>query len=202
VLAILVATAVGGCAGRSASGRAAPAPTAPSTASPTQVLTFQAFDDRGLLPGLVRAVSTSGACTGGSLTLGGRADAWRCTAGGTVLDPCFSAEGSTELACVPDPFTHDVTILLTAGPLPRGNRNDPGHPAWFLELADGSRCGATAGTGTAVPDVSGRRLAFACSGGLGVFGDPDTSASRWRVQVGSESDASALRTVEVDTAWY
>jgi hypothetical protein len=171
-------------------------------AAVTQVLTFQAFDDRGLLPGLVRAASVPGSCTGGSLVVAGRGDAWRCTAGGTMLDPCFSAEGSVELACVPDPFTSGVTALQLAGPLPRGNRNDAAHPPWFLELADGSRCGPPGPDVAAGAAAAGRRLTYACAGGLAVFGDPDSSSQVWKVQVGPAGGSAGVSTVDVKVAWY
>lgn len=197
-----IALSAGGCATGtgSARGDSHPVATAPSVGMVTQVLTFQAFDDRGLLPGLAAARSVSGVCTGGSLLVAGRADAWRCSADATEFDPCFSAEGSAQLACVPDPFTSDVTILQVTGPLPRGNRNDPGHQAWFLELVDGSRCGPVAPAVAVVARAS--PTTYACTGGRAVFGDPDGSRPVWIALVGPESGGAAPAPVEVKVAWY
>jgi hypothetical protein len=204
ILAVAVVLACAGC-GRGGDGAAAGSRTSltgpPPTAVVTQVFTFQAFDDRGLLPNLVRASSTTGVCTGGSLELSGRADAWRCTADGRVLDPCFVAEGTTELACVPDPFTTQVTILDVPGPLPRGNRNDPAHPPWFLQLDDGSRCGAIAGDALPPAAAGSRTATYACAGGAEVVGDPDLSKPVWTAQVRSAGGGAPV-TARVAVAWY
>lgn len=195
-----------GCGGghdRAGSGTRAPTTTTgPRVAVLTQVLTFQAFDDRGLLPGLVAAQTVPGVCTGGSLVLAGRADAWRCTAGTAVLDPCFSAEGTPELACVPDPFTPNAMVLQVTPPLPRGNRNDPGHPPWFLELADGTRCGPLAPGVDPAATIRGRHPAYSCANGSVIYGDPDGSRPVWTAQVGSVPGAADLATIDVTTAWY
>ena len=167
---------------------AADPPTAPRpTGTVTQVLTFQAFDDVGLLPNLVRAVSVTGACPGGSRIHPGRFDAWRCQAGDTAFDPCFSNQTGEELACVADPWAREVTVLRPPAPLGRAgaNRNDPGLPPWFLELADGTRCGR------APPST------YRCAGGA-ELGEPDTTRPAWTVRPANGVGLS----LEVRTAWY
>jgi hypothetical protein len=133
----------------------------------------------------------------------GRADAWRCTGvSGAVLDPCFSTEAGGDLACVADPFTTEVTMLQLSAALPRGNRNDPGQPPWFIQLQDGSRCGPMS---TQPPNGSlpaDRRPRYACGGGQEVVGDPDRSGPTWTVQVGSPGHPSELHSVDVEVAWY
>jgi hypothetical protein len=208
VLAVAAATGAGCASGRSDGGTtahaAAPAGPGQAAAALTQVLTFQAFDDRGLLPGRVRAGSVSGSCTGGSLTMPGRADAWRCTGAGVVLDPCLSTEAGGDLACVADPFSTEVTMLQLSSGLPRGNRNDPGQPPWFLQLQDGSRCGPM----TAVPASpndpvpTDRRPRYPCAGGGVVVGDPDRSRATWTVQVSPPGSPSDLHAADVEIAWY
>jgi hypothetical protein len=191
----------GACAGNDAPTTAQG--TAPRISVLTQVLTFQAFDEHGLLPGLVRAESLTGQCAGGSLSASGRADAWRCTSGGRVLDPCFANPSGGELACVPDPFTRDVAILQVAGALARGNRNDPGHPPWFLELDDGSRCGAVAAEpGPTSTPAGGRRPTYSCGGGAQIYGDPDGSKPVWTVQRRVTPASDDLAAAAVRIAWY
>lgn len=176
---VLVVLGLTGCGGEGP----APPPTAP--AALTRVLTFQAYDDVGLLPNLVRAATVAGACQGGSVVHAGRADAWRCRAGETVYDPCFASSTGEELACVPDPWAREVTTLRPPAPLGRAgqNRNDPGLPPWFLELADGARCGRAPPSG------------YRCSAG-GDVGEPDTARPAWTVP------AAGGVTREVATAWY
>lgn len=185
---VAVSAAATAC-GRGGGGRAGGTPTTAvaAPAAVVQVLTFQAYDDTGLLPNLVRASTVDGSCAGGSAVRPGRADAWRCRAGDTLFDPCFANPTGTELACVPDPFTTQVTIVRLATPLGRAgsNRNDPGLPPWFLELVDGSRCGRTPPSG------------YRCDTGRAV-GEPDTSRPVWTV---GTLDTEAA-TVDVRTAWY
>jgi hypothetical protein len=134
----------------------------------------------------------------------GRADAWRCTGAGAVLDPCLSTEAGGDLACVADPFSTEVTILQLASALPRGNRNDPGQPPWFLQLQDGSRCGPmTAVPANATDPVpADRRPRYACTGGGEVVGDADRSRSTWTAQLSPPGHPSDLHPVDVEVAWY
>lgn len=188
-LFLAVVLAVGAACGDGGGGRAAQtaATTGTDRGAVVQVLTFQAYDDIGLLPNLARASTVDGSCPGGSTVRPGRADAWRCQAGDSLFDPCFANPTGTELACVPDPFTTQVTIVRLATPLGRAgsNRNDPGQPPWFLELVDGSRCGRTPPSG------------YRCDTGR-ALGEPDTSRPVWTVRT-LEPEAA---TVDVRTAWY
>lgn len=181
--ALLLVLSAAGCGGDPAPSHAGLRP----AGDVTQVFTFQAYDDAGLLPHLARAASVSGTCTGGSRILAGRFDAWRCQAGETSFDPCFSNHTGEELACVTDPWSGDATVVRPPAPLGRAgsNRTDPGLPPWFLELADGDRCGRT-------PPST-----YRCAGGVDVA-EPDTTRPVWTVRPA----AGAGLTRDVRTAWY
>ncbi len=187
-IGVAVFTALAACSSPEPAPRASPAtPTTIVNAAVTQVLTFQAFDDTGLLPNLVRSATVAGSCAGGSSVHTGRADAWRCRAGEATLDPCFANATGEELACAPDPWSREVTIVRPATPLGRAgsNRNDPGAPPWFLELADGTRCGRT-------PPAT-----YRCGTGV-MVGDPDPSRPVWTVRPVGAGQVNP----EVRTAWY
>lgn len=184
-LAVAAAVAGAGCGGGSPAHRPAPATSAVEI---TAVLTFQAYDDAGLLPNLTATSTLAGACQGGSALVAGRADAWRCRAGDTTFDPCFANGTGEELACATDPWAHVVTVLRPAAPLGRAgsNRTDPSLPPWYLELVDGARCVRT-------PPAT-----YRCAGGGAdgmELGPPDTTRSLWVV-------AGAGVRGEVRTAWY
>jgi hypothetical protein len=189
-LAVAAAVAGAGCGGGSPVHR----PAVTGTTSPvevTAVLTFQAYDDAGLLPNLVPTSTVAGACQGGSALVAGRADAWRCRAGDIAFDPCFANGTGQELACAADPWAHDVTVLRPAAPLGRAgsNRTDPSLPPWYLELVDGARCVRTPPAG------------YRCAGGGAdgrEVGPPDTTRSLWAV---SDAGGAGFRG-EVRTAWY
>src|SRR5438132_10979837 len=73
-----------------------------------------------------------GSCFAGSLA-DGRADAWRCSVGNQIMDPCFQGKGY--LLCPPSPRAKPVKLILTK-PLPRSQANKskgltPGHP-WLI----------------------------------------------------------------------
>lgn len=189
-LAVALLVAGAGCGRGSAPGSPSPAP-ARTPAEVTHVLTFQAYDDVGLLPHLARAASVAGACQGGSAVVAGRADAWRCKSGDVAYDPCFANSTGEEVACAPDPWSATVTVVRLPSPLGRAgsNRTDPSLPAWYLELIDGSRCARTPPAG------------YRCVSGPGdgtQLGDPDTTRPLWMVRPAGASGFSG----EVRTAWY
>ncbi len=177
-------TALVGCGGGSPGAK--PVPSARS-AVVTQVLTFQAFDDVGLLPDLPGTATVAGACQGGSVVHPGRAEAWRSRAGDATFDPCFANPTGEELVCVADPGAREVTTLRPATPLGRAgsNRNDPGLPPWCLEVADGTRCGRRPPSG------------YRCGGGVDV-GEPDTT---WPVWIVRPTAGTGLFSDRVTTAW-
>jgi hypothetical protein len=115
-------------------------PIAPITA--TEVITYT--------PGSPTGAPQEGSCWTNSLAVW-RADAWRCTVGNDIYDPCFSQDGS--VICGADPVTPTVSFALTlTEPLPAAEvPADTANHAWIVELPDGTACeyatGATGGVG-------------------------------------------------------
>jgi hypothetical protein len=80
-----------------------------------------------------------------------RSDAWRCTVGNNISDPCFVTKKTNTLVCDPNPITKKpgFTLHLTK-PLPKQNtailpQNEPIN-FWILAFEDGSYCMPYTGT--------------------------------------------------------
>ena len=174
----------------------------------TDVRFFLPINQGGLNVGLAAVAEERGSCHSGSLADAGRPDAWRCSAGNAILDPCFASpfalpDDPGQLACAESPFTGDVVLLTPTEPLPVQDANQPfaDYPdqlPWALELANGEQCtlltGATVGIATL-------RLNYGCAGQGSVIGNPDRSADLWLVSY-LPQDGIATGLVEVATAWY
>jgi len=162
------------------------------------------FGPAGLRPGLAVVGRVAGECFAASVADAGRPDAWRCSSGNRIMDPCFEGfqQGSVVLACASSPWSADVVILTPTADLPRGQANKPGldaAPPWALELDNGVRCQLLTG---ATWGAAGMRVNYGCErdGGY-VIGDVDRSRPRWQVLFDAPKGVAA-RTVGVRAAWY
>lgn len=92
-----------------------------------------------------------------------RKDAWRCSVGNYIKDPCFIFEANKSLVCEPYPPTGDKGVLLKLTetlPEPDITEDKLGEGwAWLIELEDGSICRFITGA-TAI--VNGKRINFSC----------------------------------------
>ncbi len=149
-----------------------------------------------------------GSCFSGS-GASRRADAWRCTVGNEIYDPCFFGAttyaplGQYVLCPAPPPAMTAVKIVLTK-PLPRaeGNkgkgltRGDP----WTIVLTGGKTCvfltGATAAIG-------GKRINYGCrrspSAGF-LVGDP-TRGQTWTIGFATSLKGPVKR-VAIAAVWF
>jgi hypothetical protein len=187
-------------------------PTATPAANATQVIAY--------VPP-VPATSTpaeSGSCWTNSIAAPFRTDAWRCSVGNSISDPCFEVPGSQNLLCNIDPanpnssssFVLKLTQLLPAPEVPEGGI--PANWAWLVQLSDGTVCSPFTGT---LPFAQGGISAnYGCAPstpggeGLYIFGDLNASTSPWTAQVGLLSAATSglptvmdEQTVNVATVW-
>jgi len=191
---MLVVMMLGGTVGAGAQPQQAP--------ERTDIRLFVPFQAGRLVSGLTVAARISGKCFAPSLASQGRADAWRCSAGNLILDPCYESIPSAQplLACPTSPWQPQVRLLAATG-IPHDQAN-PGtltaQLPWALELADGSRCQFLTGATTA---VAGMRLNYGCANGVSVVGTVDRSQPLWRVFVLPQS-GPAVRQVDVTVAWY
>jgi len=170
-------------------------PDARGSAGKTSIRVVRPFDPRGKTDPSFHLTSTvDGTCQGGSY-VDPRADAYRCFAGSSILDPCFKnpAAGSIYLACVADPFDKDYTLFRLDGPLPApyGKRSPAGQGApWALTLASGQECGFESGATYAIGDL---RLNYGCTPQASIYGDVNEKTQPWTALVwgGAPSDVPA-----------
>jgi hypothetical protein len=170
-----------------------------------------------------------GSCFGGSIAAPWRADAWRCTVGNAISDPCFAIRGTSDVLCDVDPadITTTSTFVLEASKLPNFQRpsgTPPTNWAWLVELTDGTLCAPF--TGTRPFAASGEAAVYSCkrpaalvgASGTGVntapvadliFGDLNNATSTWTAELGALSTATssfppaivASATVPVYAVW-
>jgi hypothetical protein len=158
-----------------------------------------------------------GSCWTNSIAAPYRADAWRCTVGNAISDPCFQIPGNANLLCGINPAVPEATstfVLQLTSALPAAEVL-PGTPpndwAWLVQLSDGTLCSPFTGTRPFTAD--GQAADYGCApGALGndvyVFNDFNTSSSVWMANVGTLSEStSSLPTiasskeVPIETVW-
>ena len=175
-----------------------------STPSSTTTEMFAPWTTEGTLaPGIqVVANLEDGSCSAESIADGANQNAWQCSSGNDVYDPCFAPPNETnvtQVACAQTPLSGvDVLTLVQALPSSStGTSADTGStPApWFMQLANGDTCGRTTVT---APSAGSPSLSYACQSG--VAGTLNTSTEPWTVKyLPNNSDVSS--DVAVSTAW-
>jgi hypothetical protein len=146
-----------------------------------------------------------GSCWTNSIAAPWRSDAWRCTVGNAISDPCFQIPGKSDLLCNVNPavaiststFILQLTQALPAAEVLPGTA--PANWAWLVELSDGTLCSPY--TGTRPFTASGESANYGCAPGplgdnLNIFGDLNASSSVWTADVGTLSQStSSLPTI-------
>ena len=135
----------------------------------------------------------SGSCWTNSIAAPFRPDAWRCTAGNNVSDPCFQIPGNADVLCNVNPTkskdTSTFALALTQTlPTPQPVQGvEPSGMGWLIELQDGTLC--TPFTGTLPFTADGQTATYGCApGSLGndiVIFDINSSSSVWMAHVGT-----------------
>ncbi len=147
-------------------------------ASPgTRIVHFEPFDLSGRTAGVHIDRTLRGSCFAGSIGMP-RPDAWRCTVGNEILDPCLQApEGAAPLICIAG--AQAIRLKLTKA-LPLAMRNGKEHRffAWRLVLRNGDVCDHF--TGTAAGTIQGHDLVYGCRSG-GTTTDPVRAHAFWTV---------------------
>jgi hypothetical protein len=190
LLALLVA-------GSFQAARAASASPVTSIVPATKVIIFH--------PASAKGSSVSGSCSMGASLALNRADAWRCSVGNAIYDPCFSAAPhARQVTCGATPqqpvgFPVKLSQALPTHPSASDNR------AWIVKLGDGVDCAYVTG---ATFGISGQRANFACSDRDWLLGDLVQGrvwlAVKMTLQTGTSKNgpqASDLFEESVETVW-
>lgn len=159
----------------------------------------------------------AGSCWTSSIAAPYRTDAWRCTVGNSISDPCFAIPTQKTLLCGVNPDRPDSTstfVLTLTKPLPAPQALHGAIPlnwAWLVKLSNGTLC--TPFTGTRPFTADGQSANYGCAPGpLGnealIFNDLNTSSTLWTATVGTLSQTTSslptLRSssqISVDTVW-
>ena len=178
----------------------------------TQVIAYTAIPPASSTP------VARGSCWTNSIAAPFRTDAWRCTVGNSISDPCFQISGSTStLLCNVNPTVLDSTstfVLTLTQPLPAPDVPSgvpPSNWAWLVELQGGTLC--TPFTGTLPITAGGVAANYGCAPGplgqnLLIFNGLNSSSSAWTAEVGTLSETKSglptlatSSTIPVVTVW-
>jgi hypothetical protein len=167
----------------------------------TTVTVFRAFRVGGSPSIKVR--HAHGSCFSSSDT-SLRSDAWRCTVGNELYDPCFSSQRAHGGVICPnaDP-TSGLEVRLTKRlPAAFGHRGSPsasGQP-WALELSSGAHCTFDSG---ATSVVDGIRANYFCAGDhtSALWGLPRRTTEPWTILRAPFTATTLSERVAVARAW-
>ncbi len=174
-----------------------------SQSASTAIIHYVATVDQGSEP------NEKGTCWTGSIAAPFRTDAWRCTTGNQIADPCFEIAGTNKLLCSPTGNDDDNFILTLTQSVPKAipaSEPAPANWAWKMQLADGTICTPFTGTGTLTADH--QEGYYGCSDGTTLLGSINNAAPLWTVSKATLSSAAndlpavlSQKTVPVKTIW-
>ena len=172
-------------------------------AQTTKVRIYRPFDGGNLAPTFHFTQKTKGACFSGSAA-DPRSDAWRCSIGNTLIDPCFSNPNAhTWVACPAKgtPFGLGVIRIKLTKPLPTGLANHGsagrGNP-WAVKLAGGTVCTFLTG---ATFTFHEQRANYGCTKTTFLAGSPNRSSPTWTITLGTGRTSPPKTAVILIAAW-
>jgi hypothetical protein len=186
-LALAVGVAVFAAAGAQATGH-------------TTATVYQAFSYHGVVEPTV--TSATGSCfTSSDVTR--RDDAWRCTVGNTLYDPCFSSTLAFGIVVCPVPWQDSGTEIHLTKPLPKsGSHAFPSLSLqpWAVETATGAFCTLSSGASSV---VHGQRLNYFCGKNAkqGLWGFPSRKTQPWTILIAPFKAKTLKHRVAVVRAW-
>ena len=167
----------------------------------TTVTVYRAFTASG--SPAVRVRHARGSCFTSSETTS-RSDAWRCTVGNVLYDPCFSSRHAHGVVICPnaDPASGLEIRLTKRLPIAFANRGSPsaGSQPWRVELYSGAHCAFSGGASSV---IDGLRLNYFCPGDplRGLWGYPRRSTQPWTIFSAPFTATTLTERVAVEHAW-
>lgn len=162
----------------------------------TQVVTLSPWSLDGTpASGITITHRASGSCFGTAESTM-RTDAWRCTAGDRILDPCFSPDSNpedTSALCLDGAPNRMVELSVPQG-FPGNNDHMPGGPdiePIIIVLANGARCSFMGG-GTSV--LAGQRQNYGCDNGGYLYGSPNKTGAVWTISYSTPNSGASVST--------
>jgi hypothetical protein len=136
-----------------------------------------------------------------------RADAWRCSVGNQILDPCFSNLSDNKAVCMKMPWENSGILLNLSKTLPKRSgrsenfwQKDP----WAIELTNGIRCvNDHSGTLSIYAGMTSGSTCFDANGKVistVYVNNIDRSQPFWRIFI--RSNDMLLEQVAVKSVWY
>jgi serine/threonine protein kinase len=208
VIGVAVAVAAGGSGSTSTTSTSTSTKVSTSTstsasttpaAKPTAAQIFEPVGPNGGLA-VPATRHATGSCFGTSNVIA-RADAFRCSVGNDIYDPCFMVN-QTQVLCPNDGPWANVGILVNVPDgLPNASavkdQGTSGQP-WAIQLADGTQCLMISGLTNV---IANQRLNFQCTTGIGLYGNVQRSGSAWMIYASAPHSAQiTLRPIA--TAWF
>jgi eukaryotic-like serine/threonine-protein kinase len=169
----------------------------------TTIAVFTPWTAHGLSHGMTVSAKAKGSCFTHSLSAN-RSDAWRCTAGDDIYDPCFApSPPRAVVACAQGPFARSVVLVSVEKPLGgKPNSNSwvrPPRQPWGLRLANGDTCVFMTG---ATEVVAGQRLNYACTRSGWIVGHVDRSEPTWTVATVASPTEKQIKKLDVEQAVF
>ncbi len=203
VSVVLIVTGAAFAAGRltSVSGRRGGAPTPAPTA--TVVTVYEPIGPSGVVAGVTVTSIVSGWCWETSVAASSRADAWRCSAGNLLWDPCFSSEHAAMVVACPHNYDPErVTLIDLTRSLPAPVVSGLPLTPWMFCLPGGACCEVN--SSMVGPSLDGLRNSGECStmGGSSFlwYGSVHQNTNPWTVMIG-EPNSRKLVSERVSAAW-
>jgi hypothetical protein len=204
-LVLLVATA--GCGGnkaRSESTRSAPTtrPAKQGSADRTSIHLYAPFNGDSVAAGIRIRRTTAGYCWTTSIA-DARGDAFRCSSGNYIHDPCFANQTSFAHYVLCPLYAPDAKVLrinLTKQLPSNPASGDPTrYPPWAVQTTSGRWCTIITG---ATGQIAGMRINYGCTGGGILIGNPRRNAMTWTIFFASSYKASQFQPVALRSAWW